>query len=318
MIIKRNIGETGMAITPLVMGGNVFGWTLSKQASFEILDAFVDKGGNMIDTADQYAIWVPGNKGGESETIIGEWLQKSKNRDKVFIATKVGGVTKFNDKPNTSKQHILKSIDNSLQRLQTDVIDLYYTHFDDLQTPVEETLAIYHQLIKAGKIKAIGVSNMQADRIAASQQYCKVQQKPMYQVLQPEYNLYYREKFEKHYATLAAQYNMNVFTYFSLASGFLTGKYRTEKDCENGARANGMKAMLNKRGLVILDALDYIANQHNSAPASVALAWLLAQKNITAPIVSATNQNQLESHFQALTLQLTSVDIEYLNNASAY
>lgn len=310
---KVKIGKTDLQVAPVNLGGNVFGWTLDQKESFDILDAFVDGGFNFIDTADTYSWWVNGT-GGQSESIIGNWMKARHNRENLVIATKVGSETKEHP-ADISKKHILKSVDESLHRLQTDYIDLYYTHFDDNKTPVEETLAAYDEIIKSGKVRYIGVSNVSPERIIESFNTAKEKHLPEYAALQPHYNLVERENFEKNYASIAKDYNLGVMPYWSLASGFLTGKYRSEKDFGKSVRGEGVKKYLNDSGLAVLNALDKVAEKHNSKPAAVALAWLLTNPLVTAPIVSATNTTQLETIFSAPELKLDSEDITLLNEA---
>lgn len=310
---KRKIKHTELEIAPINFGGNVFGWTLDEQQSFEILDKFVAGGFNFIDTADTYAWWVNG-VGGQSETIIGNWLKARQNRDRVIIATKVGSHTKEHDY-DISRAHILKSVDESLKRLQTDYIDLYYTHFDDGKTPVEETMEAYNEIIKAGKIRHIAVSNVSPARIDESFTVAEKKDFPQYVALQPHYNLLEREKFETEYAPVVEKYDLSVFPYWSLAAGFLTGKYRIEADF-NTTRGEGIKKYFNEKGLDILDALDKIAAKHNSQQATIALAWLLANPLITAPIVSATSDRQLQTILDAPNIKLDKEDLELLDNAS--
>lgn len=311
---KITIKNTELEVSRINFGGNVFGWTLDEQESFEILDAFVAAGFNFIDTADTYAWWVNG-VGGQSETIIGNWLKSRGNRDKLVIATKVGSETKEHP-ADISRKHILKSVDESLQRLQTDYIDLYYTHYDDKVTPVEETLSTYQELIKAGKIRHIAASNIAPERLVKSFEVAEQNGLPKYVALQPHYNLLERTIYENNYAPLVERYGLTVFPYSALASGFLTGKYRTEADYGKSPRGGGMRKYLNKKGLGILKALDEIALRHSTKQATIALAWLLAQPHIGAPIVSATKQSQLETLFAAPKLNLTTEDLEQLNASS--
>lgn len=310
---KVTIGNTDLEIARINLGGNVFGWTLDEQKSFEILDAFVASGFNFIDTADTYAWWVNGI-GGQSETIIGNWLKSRGNRDKLVIATKVGSETKEHG-ADISKKHILRSVDESLQRLQTDYIDLYYTHFDDNVTPVEETLSTYDELIKAGKIRHIAASNVSRERLVQSFEVAEKNGLPKYVALQPLYNLVERTKYETEYLPIAEKYDLSVFPFYSLASGFLTGKYRTEADFGKSVRGGGMRGYLNEKGLTVLDALDGIAAKHNTKQATVALAWLLARPHIAAPVVSATNRAQLETLIAAPELKLDAEDMELLGDA---
>lgn len=311
---KRIIKNTDLEIAPVNFGGNVFGWTLDEKQSFDILDKFTGGGFNFIDTADTYSWWVNG-KGGQSEEIIGKWMKQRANRNDLVIATKVGSETKEHGF-EISKKHILKSVDESLARLQTDRIDLYYTHFDDKKTPVEETLQAYDEVIKAGKVRYIAASNVSPDRLKASFEAAEKNNLPKYVALQPHYNLLEREKFETEYADLVKEYDLSVFTYWSLAAGFLTGKYRTEEDLSKSARGEGVRKYLNEKGTDVLKALDQISERHETTQASVALAWLLANPLVTAPIVSATSESQLATLFQAPELQLSTEDIELLNAVS--
>lgn len=311
---KVTINNTGIEIAPINLGGNVFGWTLDKKQSFDILDKFAEGGFNFIDTADTYPWWVNG-VGGTSETIIGEWMKERKNRSQIVVATKVGSETKEHGF-DISKKHILKSVDESLQRLQTDYIDLYYTHFDDNTTPVEETLSAYDEVVKAGKVRYIAASNVSPERLKESFEAAEKNNFPKYVALQPHYNLVERQKFEQEYALLVEQYNLSVFPYWSLAAGFLTGKYRTEADFDKTARGAGIKHYFDDKGKTVLAALDKVSDKHGSTPATVALAWLLANPLITAPIVSATSENQLKTIFAAPELDLDAEDVELLNDAS--
>jgi len=314
---KRELGKSGIKVNPITFGGNVFGWTIDEQQSFEILDKYVDSGLDFIDTADVYSKWAPGNKGGESETIIGNWLQKSGKRDKVIIATKVG-MEMAPDKQGLSKAYITKAVEDSLKRLKTDHIDLYQSHKDDKNTPLEETLSTYTDLIKQGKIRAIGASNYEATRFKEALEVSKKNNLAAYQTLQPEYNLYDREGYEKELEPVCIENGIGVITYYSLASGFLTGKYRSESDLSKSQRGQGVKKYLNERGFRILKALDEVAAAYNSTSASVALAWVIARPGITAPIASATSTKQLDAIIAATKLNLKSSDIELLNNASKY
>lgn len=314
---KRKLGHTDIEVSPLAFGGNVFGWTADEAMSFKLLDAFVDAGFNLIDTADVYSQWAPGNKGGESETIIGKWLQRGGRRDRVVIATKVGKEM-GPDRKGLSKSYILRAVEDSLQRLQTDFIDLYQSHADDPQTPLEETLAAYDQLIKEGKVRVIGASNYDAKRLDLALKVSEQQGYPRYQCLQPLYNLYDRADFEKELESLCRQQGLSVISYFSLASGFLTGKYRSAEDLTDRARADMVKKYLDERGLRILAALDKVARQHELAPVKVALAWLIAQPSITAPIASATSLEQLQMLIDATAVELDRSAVDLLNAASAY
>ncbi|WP_079241707.1 aldo/keto reductase [Chryseobacterium indologenes] len=311
---KRKIKNTDLAIAPINFGGNVFGWTLDEKQSFDILDRFTEAGFNFIDTADTYSWWVNG-KGGQSEEIIGKWMKSRSNRNDIVLATKVGSETKEHGY-DISKKHILKSVDESLQRLQTDHIDLYYTHFDDNTTPVEETLSAYDEIIKAGKVRYIAASNLSPERLKASFEAAEKNNLPKYVALQPHYNLMEREGFEQNYAPLADQFDLSVFPYWSLAAGFLTGKYRDEADLAKSARGEGVRKYLNPKGLEVLKALDQVSAKHNTTQGMVSLAWLLSNPLITAPIVSATSASQLETVFNAPKLILDQEDIDLLNNAS--
>ncbi len=314
---KRAIGNSGLKVSPLAFGGNVFGWTVDEAMSFKLLDAFTEAGFNLIDTADSYSKWVPGNRGGESETIIGKWLKRSGNRKKVIIATKVGSEMGPGEK-GLSKSYILRAVEKSLQRLQTDYIDLYQSHFDDPETPIEETLDAYALLIRQGKVRVVGASNYSAERLSRALDIGKQLGYPGYQSLQPLYNLYDREDYETKFEVLCRKKGLGVITYFSLASGFLTGKYRSEKDLAGSARREFVKKYLNDRGFRILKALDQVAKKLNSKPASVSLAWLIAQPGITAPIASATSLEQLNDLIGATRLELDHSSMRLLNQASAY
>lgn len=311
---KRKIKNTDLTIAPINFGGNVFGWTLDEKQSFDILDRFTEAGFNFIDTADTYSWWVNG-KGGQSEEIIGKWMKSRSNRNDIVLATKVGSETKEHGY-DISKKHILKSVDESLQRLQTDRIDLYYTHFDDNITPVEETLSAYDEIIKSGKVRYIAASNLSPERLKASFEAAEKNNLPKYVALQPHYNLMEREGFEQNYAPLAEQFDLSVFPYWSLAAGFLTGKYRDEADLAKSARGEGVRKYLNTKGLEVLKALDQVSAKHHTTQGTVSLAWLLSNPLITAPIVSATSASQLETLFNAPKLILDQEDIELLNNAS--
>ena len=312
---KRKIGDSGLEVSPLAFGGNVFGWTADETMSFRLLDAFVAEGFNLIDTADVYARWVQGLEGGESETIIGKWLKRSGKRQSVIIATKVGKEM-GSDKKGLSLSYIFQAVEESLRRLQTDYIDLYQSHEDDTQTPLEETLDAFDRLIQDGKVRAIGASNFSAKRLAEALQVSEQYGYPRYQSLQPLFNLYDRADYEKDLEPLCREKGLAVISYFSLASGFLTGKYRSEADLADRARADIVKKYLNERGYRILEALGRVAQQHNVTPAQAALAWLIAQPTITAPIASATNLEQLNQLIQATTLELDPSSMALLNQAS--
>ena len=313
--MKRvTIGNTDLTVAPINLGGNVFGWTLDEQESYEILDAFVEAGFNFIDTADTYPWWVNG-VGGMSETIIGKWMKSRGNRNKLVIATKVGSETKEHGY-DISKKHILKSAEESLQRLQTDYIDLYYTHFDDNVTPVEETLSAHDELVKTGKVRHIAVSNLSPERLEQSFEAAEKHGLSKYVALQPHYNLLERMSYESQYLPLVEKYGLAVFPYYALASGFLTGTYRSEADSSKSVRGKGAQKYMNAKGLAVLDALDKIAAKHNTKQATVALAWLLAQPYVGAPVVSATSKAQLDSLLAAPALNLETEDLSFLDTAS--
>jgi aryl-alcohol dehydrogenase-like predicted oxidoreductase len=313
----RTLGRTSLQVTPLCLGGNVFGWTADETASFAVLDALVSAGLNFIDTADVYSVWVPGHRGGESETVIGNWLRRSRRRKDVVIATKVG-MQMAPDRKGLSAEHITRSVEESLQRLQTDHIDLYFSHCDDTTVPLEETLGTYQKLIGAGKIRAIGASNYTAARLTQALEVSRKSALPRYEVLQTHYNLYTRSDYESDLEPLCLKEQIGVVSYFALASGFLSGKYRTAADASKSARGKGVvEKFLNERGLKILAALDDVARRHRGSPASVALAWQIARPSITAPIASATTVEQLDELVAATRLHLDRTDIEQLKAASA-
>jgi len=313
---KRKLGNSGLEVAPLAFGGNVFGWTTDEPTSFALLDAFVDAGFNLIDTADIYSTWVEGHKGGESETILGKWLKHSGKREKVIIASKVGKEM-GPDSQGLSKAYIMQAVEASLRRLQTDYIDLYQSHADDPDTPLEETLEAYDQLIKQGKIRAIGASNYSAERLAQSLEVSEQTGYPRYESLQPLFNLYDREDYEKELEPLCREKGIGVISFFSLGSGFLTGKYRSKDDLSNRARGSFVEKYLNERGFRIVEALDRVAQEHNITPAQVAIVWLISHPSITAPIASATNLEQLKELLEATTIELNPSAIDRLNQASA-
>lgn len=317
MIETRALGRSDIAIAPLVFGGNVFGWTIDAPGSFTLLDAFVDRGFNFIDTADVYSRWLPGNRGGESETILGEWFKRSGKRDKVVLATKVG-MDMGDGRKGLRKKYILSEVEASLKRLQTDRIDLYQSHQDDESTPILETLEAYDQLIREGKVRVIGASNFTGARLNEAIHCASERSMPIYQTLQPEYNLYSRRQYETDLAPIVEKHGLGVITYFSLASGFLTGKYKTVEETKGANRESRVVKYFDMRGKKILKALDEVAHQVEAAQASIALAWLLAQPTITAPIASATSVKQLETLFAAIELKLTDEQIGLLTDASAY
>lgn len=313
---KRLIGSSTLSVAPLAFGGNVFGWTADEPTSFQLLDAFVAAGFNLIDTADVYSHWVPGNKGGESETIIGKWLKQSGKRDQVIIATKLGAEM-APDKKGLSKKYMQSEVDESLRRLQTDYIDLYQSHYDDLNTPIEETLEAFAQLIQDGKVRVIGASNFTPERLIQSLEISAREGYPAYQSLQPEYNLYDRAKYEQEFEPIVQQYGLGVINYYALASGFLTGKYHSEADLSKSPRGQGIKKYLDDRGFRILKALDEVAEQYSATPAQISLAWLMAHPGITAPIASATSVAQLQDLAKAAELTLDEAAISKLTTASA-
>lgn len=314
---KRKLGNSGMEVAPLAFGGNVFGWTVDEPTGFKLLDAFVDAGFNLIDTADVYPKWAPGCQGGESEDLIGKWLERSGRRKDVIIATKVG-MELAPDRKGLSKPYILRSAEDSLRRLRTDYLDLYQSHKDDTATPLEETLEAYDQLIRAGKVRAIGASNYSAGRLAQALEVSERNGLPRYESLQPEYSLIERAEYETALEPLCREKNLGVISYFSLASGFLTGKYRSKADLAQSARAQFLNKYLSERGLHIVAALEEIARQLNSTPARVAIAWLIARPSVTAPIASATSLAQLNDLIEATQLKLDASVIEQLDQASAY
>jgi aryl-alcohol dehydrogenase-like predicted oxidoreductase len=312
---KRKLGNSELEVAPLAFGGNVFGWTADEPTSFALLDAFVDAGFNLVDTADMYSTWVEGHKGGESETVLGKWLKQSGKRAKIVLASKVGKEMGPNLQ-GLSKTYIMQAVEASLRRLQTDYIDLYQSHADDPDTPLEETLEAYDQLIKQGKIRAIGASNYSAERLAQSLEVSEQTGYPRYESLQPLFNLYDREDYEKELEPLCREKGIGVINYFSLGSGFLTGKYRSTADLSNRARGSFVEKYLNERGFRIVEALDEVAQEHNMTPAQVAIAWLISHPSITAPIASATNLEQLKELIEATTIELDPPVIDLLNQAS--
>ncbi len=312
---KRRLGGSGLSVAPWCFGGNVFGWTADEATSFRLLDAFVAHGFDFIDTADVYSRWVPGHQGGESETVIGRWLAARGGRDRIVLATKVG-MDMGPGKEGLSRDHILQSVEASLRRLQTDVIDLYQSHKDDPGMPVDEVMEAHAQLIKAGKVRAIGASNFSAERLETTLVVSRDRGVPRYDSLQPEYNLYDRAGFETRLRDVCLENDIGVIPYFSLAAGFLTGKYRSEADFGKSPRGGGMAKYLNERGRRILAALDGVAEEAGATPAAVALAWLMAQPAITAPIASATTVEQLEVLAKAATLDLSKEQLRTLTAAS--
>ena len=313
---KRRLGRTDLRIAPLVFGGNVLGWTVDEKTSFDLLDRFADAGFNTIDTADSYSNWVPGNSGGESETIIGNWMKQRGNRDRMVIVTKVGS-DMGGDKKGLSARYIEQAADASLKRLQTDCIDLYLSHWPDPSVPYEETLGAYQKLIAKGKIRFAGASNLDAAQLRAALDVAKAGSLPRYEALQPGYNLYDRAEFDGPLRDLCIEEDIGVITYFSLAKGFLSGKYRSEADLGKSPRGSGVKQYLNPRGKRILAALDDVSARHDARPAEVALAWIIATPGVTAPIASATSIAQVDSLVASASLVLTKADIVRLDEASA-
>lgn len=316
MTATRELGRSGLQVHPIAFGGNVFGWSADEKATFALLDAFIDAGFNLVDTADAYSAWVPGNQGGESETLIGRWFARSGKRDKVVLATKVA---KWSEQPGLSADNITAAVEGSLRRLQTDVIDLYQAHEDDESTPLETTLGAFARLVEQGKVRAIGASNYSAERLADALKISADYRLPRYETLQPEYNLYDRSGYEAGLEALVQREQLGVISYYSLASGFLSGKYRRSEDAvRSPARGQAVVAKyLNPRGHRILGALDDIAGKHAATAPQVALAWLVARPSITAPIVSATSVEQLREILAAATLALSAQDIAELDEASA-
>lgn len=311
----RILGNSEIAVSSLAFGGSVFGWTASEQLSFLLLDRFVDAGFTFIDTADVYSRWVPGHSGGESETILGKWLRRTGKRYNVVVATKVGMVM-GHGKHGLSKSYLVRAIEDSLRRLQTDYIDLYQSHVDDRGTPLDETLEAYAQLLSQGKVRAIGASNYGADRLSAAINTSIKFGYPSFQTLQPLYNLYDRHDYELELEPVCRELGLGVITYFSLASGFLTGKYRSHNDLSKSARGQVARKYLNARGYRILRALDEVATTHGSTVAAVSLAWLIGRPTVTAAIASATSLEQLEELIQGANLSLDKSSTELLNRSS--
>jgi aryl-alcohol dehydrogenase-like predicted oxidoreductase len=312
----RRLGRTDLNIAPLVLGGNVFGWTADKKSSFAVMDRFAAAGLSAIDTADVYSSWAAGNKGGESETIIGEWMKARGARNRIIVVTKVGSPM-GKGKEGLSARYIEEAVEASLNRLQTDMIDLYLSHWPDMATPIEETLQAYQRLIEKGKIRWCGASNLSATLLESALAAAKTKGLPRYEVLQPEYNLADRAEFEGGLAELCQRERIGVITYFSLAKGFLSGKYRSEADLTKSPRGGGVKNYLNPRGFRILDALEAVAARHKAKPAEVALAWVMATPGVTAPIASATSVEQVDSLVRATELTLSANDMAALDEASA-
>jgi aryl-alcohol dehydrogenase-like predicted oxidoreductase len=312
---KRQLGQSSLHVYPITFGGNVFGWTADEPMSFKLLDAFVAAGFNFIDSADVYSRWHPGNKGGESETIIGNWLQARGGRDKVIIATKLG-IEMAPGKKGLSRKYMMQAVEDSLRRLRTDYIDLYQSHRDDPDTPIEETLSAYADLIKQGKVREIGASNFSAPRLAESLKISTEKSLPRYQSLQPQYSLVERAEFEGPLEDLCLNEKIGVIGYYSIASGFLTGKYRSKADAEGRARGARVEKYLNDYGFGVIAALDDVAKRFNATPVQVAMAWLIARPSVTAPIASATNLDQLAELLKSAELQLDAAAIQQIDAAS--
>ena len=313
---KRRLGRTDLAIAPVVFGGNVFGWTVDEKTAFDLLDRFRAAGLNAIDTADVYSAWAPGNSGGESETIIGKWLASRRARADMTIVTKVGSPM-GPGKKGLSARYIEQAVEASLKRLKIETIDLYLSHWPDDSVPHAETLGAYRRLIDSGKIRCCGASNYSVGRLSAALAASQAQGLPRYEALQPEYNLYDRSGFEGPLRDLCVAEEIGVITYYSLAKGFLTGKYRSEADLGQSPRGGGVRGYLNSRGFRIVDALAAVAARHGAKPAEVALAWLIAQPGVTAPIASATSAAQLDSLIRGAALSLSAEDLAALDSAAA-
>jgi aryl-alcohol dehydrogenase-like predicted oxidoreductase len=312
---NRRLGQSSLQVSPIAFGCNVFGWTVDEKTSFALLDAWVDAGFNFLDTADVYSRWHPGNSGGESETIIGKWLKARGNREKVVLATKLG-IEMAPGKKGLSRAYMQSAVEASLQRLQTDHIDLYQSHRDDPETPIEETLSAYADLIKQGKVREIGASNFSADRLAASLKISTDKGLPRYQSLQPHYNLVERTEFEGPLEDLCLAEKVGVIGYYSLASGFLTGKYKSRADTEGRARGGGVEKYMTDHGFGVIKALEEVAARYEAKPGQVALAWLIARPSVTAPIASATNLGQLAELVEAAEIDLDAESIQKIDAAS--
>ncbi len=311
----RKLGQNGPEVPAIVLGGNVYGWTLSETDSLHQLDRAVGAGLTFIDTADVYSRWVPGHSGGESETILGKWFARSGRRKDVFLATKVG-IEMGDGKSGLSPRYIAQAVDDSLRRLQTDTIDLYQAHSDDANTPLEETLGAFDKLVKAGKVRYIGASNYNGARLAEALEVSRANGLAAYVSLQPHYNLMERQRFETELLPVVEKYSLGVIPYFALAAGFLTGKYRRGAEASQSARAGMVEKYRNERGYAVVDVLVEVAHAHNAAPAQVALAWLLAQPGVTAPIASATSDSQLDDLLRAVDLKLDAASLDRLAEVS--
>ncbi len=318
-MLMRTLGRTDMQVAALCLGGNVFDWTTDEQTSFAVLDAYVEGGGNFIDTADVYSTWVPGHEGGESESVLGRWMSARKNRDRIIIATKLG--SRMNNDPQRqglSRQYMLKAVEDSLLRLQTDYIDLYQAHSDDQNTSLEETMATFNELVQQGKVRSIGASNYSAARLTEALKVSDQHSYARYQSLQPPYSLVNRAEYERDLKAICMEQGLSVITYSSLASGFLSGKYRQGQDIPSSPRAKGIQQRyMNEHGFRILEQVDRIARAHNTTPSQVSLAWILAQPGITAPIASATSVEQTRELLGAVSLKLTDNEIQSLDRVSA-
>lgn len=312
---KRQLGQSSLHVCPITFGGNVFGWTADQAMSFKLLDAFVAAGFNFIDSADVYSRWHPGNKGGESETIIGDWLKARGGREKVIIATKLG-IEMAPGKKGLSREYMMQAVEDSLRRLRTDYIDLYQSHRDDPETPIEETLSAYADLIRQGKVREIGASNYSAPRLAEALKVSTEKGLPRYQSLQPQYSLVERADFEGPLEALCLKEKIGVIGYYSLASGFLTGKYHSRADASGRARGSRVEKYLNEYGFGVIAALDDVAKRYGAKPVQIALAWLIARPSVTAPIASATNLDQLAELLKAAEIKLDAAAIQQIDAAS--
>ena len=313
----RHLGSLRIPVSPVMLGGNVFGWTIDEATSFAVLDRFADRGFNFIDTADMYSSWKPGNKGGESETILGNWVKRRGKREEIVLATKLGNPM-GEGKKGLSATYMREAVEASLRRLQTDYIDLYQAHIDDKETPLEETLRAFDDLVQEGKVRIVGASNYDGRRLRAAEEVARNAGWARYETLQPNYNLHTREDYERDLAPVVAEYSIGVVPYFSLAAGFLTGKYKSAADAEGKSRGGMVTKFFDERGTRILQSLATVADQTGAKQASIALAWLLSRPNILAPIASATSTDQLEDLFAAADLQLSPEQIKELSSASAY
>lgn len=313
----KPFGNTALVVPPVCFGGNVLGWTLNEAESFKILDELYDNGLLFIDTANNYSRWAPGHVGGESETILGKWFKQSKKRNDIVLATKVGGRMGDGSK-GLAPDYIRSSVEASLRRLQTDHIDLYQSHYDDLETSQEETMFVFNELIQEGKVRFIGASNLEPDRIVSANQIARGRGWATYKSVQPLYNLYDREKFEEEYFSVVLEEKLAVMSYFALASGFLTGKYRTEADLESSKRRDMVKGYLNERGFCILDALEKVAQNHHVSLAQIATTWQINKPEITTPIISVTSSAQLEELIRGCSMTLSKEEMEFLDRESAY